>query len=127
MASVFKAAGQQEIHDQPWYLRYKGSILIIASGVAWVLGELAQSEEITELGWSGAVGIATTVLAFLINRFTRDGVTPSMIARLEQAGQRAFLDRPSISTQMVTEDMDDPDLPVYDGPSTNSSRPSMEE
>lgn len=120
MASVFKAAGQQEIHDQPWYLRYKGSILIIASGVAWVLGELAQSEEMADLGWGSAVGITATLVAFLVNRFTRDGITPSMAARLEQAGQRAFLDRPSISAPLVTDDVDGPDLPVYRGSSTNA-------
>lgn len=54
MASIFGAAAQQELKDQPWYLRYKGSLLIVGSGVAWILGELATSQEIADLGWSSA-------------------------------------------------------------------------
>lgn len=97
MASVFKAAANREIENQPVYLRYKGSILIALSGLAWVLAELATSEDIAELGWSGTIGAAATVVAFLVNRFTKDGITPSMAERLERSGQAAFLDRPSAS------------------------------
>lgn len=119
MASIFGAAAQQEINDQKWYLRYKGSLLIVGSGIAWILGELATSQEIADLGWDSALGIAATLAAFLVNRFTRDGITPSMANRLEQAGQKAFLDRPSVSAPLVDTDVEDPDLPVYGGPSTN--------
>lgn len=120
MASIFGAAVQQELNDQRWFLPYKGSLLIVGSGIAWILGELATSQEIEDLGWSSAVGIVATLVAFLVNRFTRDGITPSMAARLEEAGQRAFLDRPSISAPLVTDDVDGPDLPVYRGSSTNA-------
>ncbi|WP_211440143.1 hypothetical protein [Corynebacterium glutamicum] len=119
MASIFGAAAQQEIKDQPWYLRYKGSLLIVGSGIAWILGELSTSQEIADLGWSSAVGIVATLVAFLVNRFTRDGITPSMANRLEQAGQKAFLDRPSVSAPLVNNAVQDPELPVYGGPSTN--------
>lgn len=98
MASVFKDAVWHELATQPWWLRYKGSLLIALSGVAWVLAELAQSQEIADLGWGTAVGGAATVAAFLVNRFTRDGVTPSQVQRLEQAGQQAHLDRMSLSS-----------------------------
>lgn len=97
MASVFKDAVHQELAAQPWWLRYKGSLLIVLSGLAWVLAELAQSQEIADLGWGTTVGIAATVAAFLLNRFTRDGVTPSQAQRLEQAGMQAHLSRPSVS------------------------------
>ena len=101
MASVFKDAVQQELATQPWWLRYKGSLLIVLSGVAWVLAELAQSQEITELGWETVVGAAATLAAFLVNRFTRDGVTPSQAQRLEQAGQQAHLQRPQVSDHVA--------------------------
>ena len=120
MASIFKAAAQQEITNQPWYLRYKGSILIVASGLAWVLSELAQSQEIADLGWSTSIGAVATLAAFLVNRFTKDGITPSMAQRLEQAGQQAFLDRPSVSGVQATPEVD-PGLPTYGGPSTNDA------
>ncbi len=118
MASIFKAAAQREITNQPWCLRYKGSLLIVASGIAWILAELAQSQEVADLGWSSAIGIAATLAAFLVNRFTQDGITPSMAKRLEVAGQQAFLDRPFISGVNIQDDVD-PGFPVYDGPSTN--------
>ena len=103
MASIFNDAVQQELATQPWWLRYKGSLLIVLSGVAWVLAELAQSQEIADLGWGTAVGAAATVAAFLVNRFTRDGVTPSQAQRLEQAGQQAHLDRVSVSNPQAQE------------------------
>lgn len=115
MASVFRDAVQQEVNEQPAWLRYKGSILIILSGVAWVLAELATSPDMAALGWSTGLGIAGTILAFFINRFTKDGITPSAAEKLEKAGQRAWLDRPSVSQAVA----DPPTLPVYDQASTN--------
>jgi hypothetical protein len=113
MASVFNDAVQQEINDQPGWLRYKGSILIVASGLVWVISELAKSPDLAEFGWSGTLGIIATVAAFFINRFTRDGIAPSAAKKLEQAGQRAWLDRPSVSGVVA------PELPVYDQVTTN--------
>lgn len=125
MASIFKTASQQAIADQPRYLRYKGSTLIVASGVVWVLGELARDAQIIEAGWAPTLGVIATVAAFLVNRFTHDGITPSMAARLEGAGMRDHLDRPSVSqppayvgAHRATDD--GVDLPVYDGPTTGS-------
>lgn len=97
MASVFNDAVQQELATQPWWLRYKGSFLIVLSGLAWVLSQLAQSQEISDLGWSTGIGLASTIAAFAVNRFTRDGVTPSQAAILERAGQQAHMDRVSLS------------------------------
>lgn len=97
MASVFKAAANQQMADEPFYLRYKGSILIIGSGLAWVLTQLATSEDIAELGWGSAFGVAASIIALLVNRFTKDGITPSMARRLEHAGAIAFQDRISES------------------------------
>lgn len=123
MASVFRTAGEQEIEDQPWYLRYKGSTLIVLSGVVWVLGELARDAQMIESGIAPALGVIATVAAFLINRFTRDGITPSMVARLEAAGDRAHGVRPSVTTvaepgEYAGQHRADDGLPVYDGPTT---------
>lgn len=123
MASIFNTAAEQEIKDQPWALRYKGSLLIVASGVVWILGELARDAQMIESGIAPTLGIIATVAAFFINRFTRDGITPSMVGRLEAAGDRAHGVRPSVTT--VAEPGDymgqhraDGGLPVYDGPTT---------
>lgn len=123
MASFFKTAADQEIKDQPWALRYKGSLLIVASGIVWILGELARDAQMIESGLAPALGVIATVAAFLINRFTRDGITPSMVARLEQAGSRAHGVRPSVTTvaepgEYAGQHRADDGLPVYDGPTT---------
>ena len=97
MASVFQAAASEEIKAQPWYVRFKGSILIAASGVVWILQELVTSPDIQAMGWGGALGAVATVAAFFLNRFTRDGITPSMAKRLEQAGMMSFQERASNS------------------------------
>lgn len=101
MASHFSAAIQREVTDQSPWRRYKGSFLIVASGLAWVLSDLARSPEIAELGWSTGIGLAATIAAFIVNRFTRDGVTPSQAEILERAGERAYLDRVSVSNPQV--------------------------
>lgn len=123
MASIFNTAAEQEIKDQPWALRYKGSLLIIVSGIVWIISELARDAQMIESGIAPALGIIATVAAFLVNRFTRDGITPSMVDRLERAGSRAHEFRPSVTT--VTEPGSyagqhraDDGLPVYDGPTT---------
>lgn len=125
MASVFQAAADQEISAQPWYVRFKGSLLIAASGVVWVLQELVTSPDIQSVGWGGALGVIATVAAFFLNRFTRDGITPSMAKRLEHAGMAAFAERPSESGVAVdhpvgdiAETQSDVALPVYRGDST---------
>lgn len=123
MASIFNTAAGQEIKDQPWALRYKGSLLIIASGFVWIIGELARDAQMIEAGIAPTLGIIATVAAFLINRFTRDGITPSMAERLEQAGSRAHGVRPSVTPvaepgDYVGQHRADGGLPVYDGPTT---------
>lgn len=97
MASIFQDSVNQSLKDQKWYVTYKGSLLIVLSGVVSILADLAQSQDLKDLGWGSAVGVVATVGAFLVNRFTRDGVTKSAAARLEQAGAKAHLDRASVS------------------------------
>ena len=123
MASVFNTAAEQEIKDQPWALRYKGSLLIVASGIVWVLGELARDAQMIESGLAPTLGVIATVAAFLVNRFTRDGITPSMVGRLEAAGSRAHGVRPSVTAvaepgSYTGQHRADDGLPVYDGPTT---------
>lgn len=92
MASIFREAVTQELHDQPWWLRYKGSILIIATGMVGVISQVAadfQGEK-----WAPALVAAATVATFVINRFTKDGVTPSQAGTLESAAQKVFQEIP---------------------------------
>lgn len=112
MASIFSTAANKAINDQPRALRYKGSLLIVASGVVWILGELARDAQMIESGLAPTLGVIATIAAFFLNRFTRDGITPSMAKRLEQAGAAAHMDRVSLSS------VGDVSLPIYDGLST---------
>lgn len=90
MASIFREAVTRELEDQPTLLRYKGSILIVATGVVGIISQLAVSPDLQGTGWATVLTVAATVLTFLLNRFTRDGVTPSQASRLEQSAQRVF-------------------------------------
>lgn len=95
-----------ELVAQPWWLRFKGSIMLVLQALAWLAGVLpvylADAPE-----WfivvAGGVGFVITTL---INRLTIDGVTPSMAPRLaEQAQAAEDAAAPAI-------------LPVYTGPTT---------
>lgn len=69
------------VAQTPWAQRYKGTILIVLTGVVAALSAIAPL--VTDApGWVAPV-IATivTVGTALVNRFTRDGFTPSMVAR----------------------------------------------
>lgn len=75
-----KAVGQA-YDNQPGWLRFKGTIIIILTGLVSICSQLATLPE-----WDGTtvgVGftIAATVIGALVNRFTKDGFTESMIAR----------------------------------------------
>lgn len=71
--------------QDPAWLRYKGSILILMTGVVSILAQLAESPD-----WQGTTtgavltGVVTTATV-LLNRFTQDGITPSMSARIAAA------------------------------------------
>lgn len=121
MASSYHQAVQQELNDQPTWLRYKGSIIIVVSGVAGILSQLAAAPEIADTSLSMGLTAAATIIAFLLNRFTKDGITPSAAHKLETAGMRAYADRPGLSG--VPDDYQEPDtgdtgLPVYQGDTT---------
>jgi len=95
-----------ELQEQPWWLRYKGTIMLILQAVAWVAGVLpvylADAPEWTII-LVGGIGFFVTTLT---NRLTVDGVTPSMAPRLaDQAERREVAEAPTT-------------LPVYTGPTT---------
>lgn len=110
---VFAAVSEQvaeavavELQEQPWWLRYKGTIMLILQAVAWVAGAIpvyfADAPEWTII-LIGGIGFFVTTLT---NRLTVDGVTPSMAPRL--AGQA---DRAETANAPAN-------LPVYTGPTT---------
>lgn len=95
-----------ELQEQPWWLRYKGTIMLVLQAVAWVAGVLpvylADAPEWTAL-LVGGIGFFVTTLT---NRLTVDGVTPSMAPRLANQADRAEATNAPAS------------LPVYTGPTT---------
>ena len=95
-----------ELQEQPWWLRYKGTIMLVLQAVAWIAGVLpvylADAPERTII-LIGGIGFFVTTLT---NRLTVDGVTPSMAPRLAgQAERREAAETPTT-------------LPVYTGPTT---------
>lgn len=95
-----------ELQEQPWWLRYKGTIMLVLQAVAWVAGVipvyLADAPEWTII-LVGGIGFFVTTLT---NRLTVDGVTPSMAPRLaDQVERREVTETPTT-------------LPVYTGPTT---------
>ena len=95
-----------ELQEQPWWLRYKGTIMLVLQAIAWVAGVLpvylADAPEWTIL-LVGGIGFFVTTLT---NRLTVDGVTPSMAPRLADQADRA-----ETANAPAT-------LPVYTGPTT---------
>lgn len=84
---------QQSIEDaverareqEPAWLRYKGTIIIVLTGLVSILSQLAAMPE-----WDGTtIGVGFTIAATLVgalaNRFTKDGITPSMAGRIAAA------------------------------------------
>ncbi|AMO89689.1 putative membrane protein [Corynebacterium simulans] len=100
-----------ELKEQPWWLRYKGSIMLALQAVAWVAGALpvmlADAPTWTIFA-AGAIGYFITAL---VNRLTVDGVTPSMAPRL--AAQAEYREQQAAPQT--------PTLPVYNGPTTNEA------
>lgn len=95
-----------ELQEQPWWLRYKGTIMLVLQAIAWVAGVipvyLADAPEWTII-LVGGIGFFVTTLT---NRLTVDGVTPSMAPRLADQAERVNKE----ATPTV--------LPVYTGPTT---------
>lgn len=80
-----EATAAQLVAEESPLRRYKGTILIIATGVVAILTQLADSAD-----WQGTtVGTILTAIvtaaSALLNRFTRDAMTPSMAPRMEAA------------------------------------------
>ena len=121
MASVFQNSVAEALAEQSWWMRRKdtltaiaGTILQVANLLLLVSGEWP--------AWINAIIAAVIGLAqIVIHAGTKGAITPSMAARLEQAGERAHLDRPSVTGVAITTEPDPVDavttseLPVYIG------------
>lgn len=94
MASAFKYAVQQEIEDQPTWLRYKASIIIIVTGLVTIVTQLATSPDLADTWLAPVLTAIATGGAFILNRFTKDGLTPSMGQKIESAAGRFYADIP---------------------------------
>lgn len=95
-----------ELVAQPWWLRFKGTIMLVLQALAWLAGILPVYMADAPSWLIAVAGGVGFVLTTLVNRLTIDGVTPSMAPRLaEQA------DAHEAQTAPLT-------LPVYTGPTT---------
>ena len=95
-----------ELVAQPWWLRYKGSIMLVLQALAWLTGILPVYLADAPAWFIAVAGGIGFVLTALVNRLTIDGVTPSMAGRLAEQAQAAEAE----STPAT--------LPVYTGPTT---------
>lgn len=71
--------------DDPAWLRYKGTIIIVATGLVSVLTQVAALPEWDGTPVSLVATIAATAIGALLNRYTQDGITPSMGPRIAAA------------------------------------------
>lgn len=80
-----ETAVEQARSQEPVWLRYKASILIVATGLVAILAQLAESADWHGTQTGAVLTAVVTAASFLLNRFTRDGITPSMAPRIAQA------------------------------------------
>ncbi|CAB0722460.1 hypothetical protein D9B38_05510 [Corynebacterium diphtheriae] len=107
--NIFIDAVAAELERQPWYLRYKATILMILTGIAWGAGAIIPALTAAP-AWVGVtVATVVNIATVLTNRLTKDGVTPSMGKRLEKAAEKIEVAASPAS------------LPVYTGPSTGGA------
>lgn len=95
-----------ELVAQPWWLRFKGTIMLILQAAAWLAGILPvylADAPSWLIAVAGGIGF---ILTTLVNRLTVDGVTPSMAPRLAEQAEVAQAEEAP------------PTLPVYTGPTT---------
>ena len=95
-----------ELVAQPWWLRYKGSIMLILQALAWLAGILPVYLAEAPSWFIAVAGGVGFILTTIVNRLTIDGVTPSMAPRLAEQAQHAEAAAAPAS------------LPVYTGPTT---------
>ncbi|MDK8898106.1 hypothetical protein QP999_09185 [Corynebacterium sp. MSK004] len=95
-----------ELVAQPWWLRFKGTIMLVLQALAWLAGILPVYLADAPAWFIAVTGGIGFVLTTLVNRLTIDGVTPSMAGRLAEQAQAAEAE----STPAT--------LPVYTGPTT---------
>lgn len=86
--SAVESARSQE----PAWLRYKGTIIIVLAGLVSVLSQVAAMPEWDGTTVSLVATVAATIIGALLNRFTKDGITPSMVGRIVAADQGAVED-----------------------------------
>ncbi len=99
-----------ELIAQPWWLRYKGSIMLVLQALAWLAGILPVYLADAPSWFIAVAGGIGFILTTLVNRLTIDGVTPSMAGRLAEQAQHAEAETAP------------PALPVYTGPTTGDAQ-----
>lgn len=107
--SIFVDTIAEEVESQPKYLRFKASILLGLTSIVWILNSVLPAFVSVPEQMGAMIASVVSAVALLINRLTKDGVTPSMGKRLEEtAGKIEAASAPV-------------PLPVYGGVSTGGT------
>lgn len=124
MASVFNDAVESALARQSWFVRRKDTLTAVAGTVLQV-ANLAALYASDGPEWVNVViAVVIGVAQIVVHAGTRGAITPSMAKRLAVSGDRAHLDRPSVSGVAVTTGADEVEpvepvevgeLPVYEG------------
>lgn len=99
----------EKVVETPWVQRYKGTILIVVTGVLGALSGIAPYLSNGPAWAGGVIAAIVTVGAAVINRFTRDGFTPSMAGRLAESAPEG---------EVVEPEKPGSSLPIYTGPTS---------
>lgn len=112
-AVTAEAAAEKAAAQQPGWLRYKGSILIVATGIVSIIAQLATSPDFAGTQTATILTIVATAAGFILNRFTKDGITPSMTQRIGQVQAATTTTAPEYEPRHAA-----PDVPSYSGVTT---------
>lgn len=90
-----ETAVERAREQEPAWLRYKGTIIIVLAGLVSVLSQVAALPEWDGTTVSLVATVAASTIGALLNRFTKDAITPSMGARVQAAAEAAYEGRHS--------------------------------
>lgn len=96
-----------ELQEQPWWKRYKGTVLIVLQAVAWVGAYIPVYLNEAPTWLALVVGGVASFAAAVINFTTRDGVTPSTAPQLARQHQQQVAREKALQEAQR--------LPVYSG------------
>lgn len=115
MASVFQDAVSEYVAQQPWYVRRKDTLTVLA-GMVLQVANLTTAMTTDAPAWvTLTIAAIVGVAQMFVTAGTKGAITPSMGKRIEDMAATMYLDRPSVSEPVV-------ELPVYDGETSSTGK-----